>query len=940
MKHIGLNIFLVVLFLLITTGKSAAQTYSGHVADKADGQPLSGVIVTALDGRGKIIKYTTTNKAGDFAMSIQNPVKLEFSMMSYKKVSVKASAGKLIILMSMESTNLKEVYVKAPKLTLRGDTLAYNVASYAEAQDKNIGDVIKKMPGIEIKKDGEIYYNGETINKFYIDGNDMVSDRYGLATNNIKPEDVQKVEVLEHHQPIKSLKNKVFSDKAAINLKLKESAKARWAGNLSGAGGYSNSSYTEVSKADKVDNSSILHNGNAFLMRMGSKNQTMISAKTDNTGKDFSSDLESFTIEDYEVADSKNYKAETWFSAGTTAAPLDSRRTRFNRSALVSFDNSKKLSEDYTFNVHLDYYYDRLTSLYTGNTKYYLKDSSINDNNFEAAKAYTHKADFKMHLKANAERFYMYEGLKAGLAWQDAKTYTSGSYPNKQNAWTPLNSFQNNLKYIKNTDGGKTFAIASLIKYITQNQNLEVNRDTSARSSAKIKSTTTTTSSSSSAADSLLQHQSINEKALYTNNNIAFSGNIGAFVYDFSCGAEALWKSLKTNLSGIKDTSLIMVNNLTTGYLGGYVKPSLTYKTSSIRIEFQIPTGYYYAFIHQPDKKLERENAKWRNYEGKNSGMITYKPEIYCTWYITGKFMLSASASIGKDAADVDNIYTGGIMSGYRNISCGINDFAQSKSKSISVSVNYKDPLNGLFFNAGAARTWNKNPYISSQQFDNEYIISSYYKENHNTKADFLYGGITKNIDALGGPIKLDASYTRFNYNLMQSIATSSSANQGSSTAANKIKYVSSTLSISPHLTFHFSGWLNTEYTLNYQHSTLKFADQKATSHNSYNQRLDLNFVVGKNITFQLITEHYHTELGGANSTTNSSEKGKRTKDMLLQDFMLQWKVNKSLSINLYAYNLFNKKEYAYTVFSGSTSVSSSYRIRPRNVMAGFLWSF
>ena len=871
-------IFIVVLFLLITTGKAAAQTYSGHVADKADGQSLSGVIVTALDGKGKIIKYTTTNKAGDFAMSIQNPVKLEFSMMSYKKVSVKASAGKLIILMSMESTNLKEVYVKAPKLTLRGDTLAYNVASYAEAQDKNIGDVIKKMPGIEIKKDGEIYYNGEPINKFYIDGNDMVSDRYGLATNNIKPEDVQKVEVLEHHQPIKSLKNKVFSDKAAINLKLKESAKARWAGNLSGAGGSS------------------LYYGNIFLMRMGSKNQTMISAKTDNTGKDFSSDLESFTIEDYEVADSKNYKAETWFSAGTTAAPLDSRRTRFNRSALVSFDNSKKLSEDYTFNAHLDYYYDRLTSLYTGNTKYYLKDSSITDNTFEAAKAYTHRADLKMHLKANTEKFYMYEGLKAGLAWQDAKTYTAGTYPNKQNAWTPLNSFQNNLKYIKNTDGGKTFTIASIIKYITQNQNLEVNRDTS-----------------SAAADSLLQHQSINAKALYTNNNIAFSGNIGAFVYDFSCGAEALWKSLKTNLQGVKDTSLIMVNNLTTGYLGGYVKPLLTYRTSSVRIEFQVPTGYYYAFIRR----------------NKSTGIVTYKPGIYFTWYLTGKFMLSASAAIGKDAVDVDNIYVAGIMSGYRNILCGINDFAQSKSKSISVSVNYKDPLNGLFFNAGAARTWNKNPYISSQQFDNEYIISSYYKESHNTTADFLYGGITKNIDALGGPIKLDASYTRFNYNLMQSIVTSSSGGQGSPTAANKIKYVSSTLSISPHLTFHFSSWLNTEYMLNYQHSTLKFADQKATSHNSYNQRLDLNFVVGKNITFQLVTEHYHTELGGA-----------RSKDMLLQDFMLQWKVNKSLSINLYAYNLFNKKEYAYTVFSGSTSVSSSYRIRPRNVMAGFLWSF
>lgn len=90
-------------------------------------------MVTALDGNGKIIKYTATGKGGDFNLTISKAEKLEFSMMGYKKVSVKATTGKLIILMNMESTNLKEVYVKAPKLTLRGDTLIYNTASYGGA---------------------------------------------------------------------------------------------------------------------------------------------------------------------------------------------------------------------------------------------------------------------------------------------------------------------------------------------------------------------------------------------------------------------------------------------------------------------------------------------------------------------------------------------------------------------------------------------------------------------------------------------------------------------------------------------------------------------------------------------------------------------------------------------------------------------------------------
>jgi len=881
---------IVLLFILVTSGKAVAQTYSGHVADKADGQPLSGVIVTALDGNGKIIKYTTTGKSGDFNLTISKAEKLEFSMMGYKKVSVKAATGKLIILMNIESTNLKEVYVRAPKLTLRGDTLTYNTASYAEAQDKNIGDVLKKMPGIDIKKNGEIYYNGEPINKFYIDGNDMVSDRYGLATNNIKPEDVQKVEVLEHHQPIKSLQNKVFSDRAAINLKLKESAKARWTGNLSGAGG------------DE------LWNGNIFLMRIGGKNQTMFSAKTDNTGRDFSSDLKTFTIEDYEVPDSKDYNAPEYFSVGTTAAPLDSRRTRFNHSALASIDNSKKINEDYTFNTHIDYYYDRLTSLYTGNTKYFLKDSSITDNNFETAKGYLHKADVKLNLKANTARFYMYEGVKAELVWQDAKNHMTGTYPNRQKTYTPLDNFQNNVKYIRNAGGSKTVTVASIVKYITQNNNLKVDRDT-----------TSTTSSSSAATDTLMQYQTVNAKTLYTNNTVGFGGKIGETDYNLSCGAEALWKSLKTDLSGTKDTILQTLNNLTTGYIGGYVRPTFTYKNSSIKIELGIPAGIYYTFIHQSDK----------SFGNKKTNTLTYKPDINFKWYITGKLTFTASGSIGQDAVNMDNIYTGGILSSYRYISCGTDDFAQSKAKQISAHINYKNPLDGLFFDFSASKSWNTNPYISSQYFEREYIINSYQKSTHSTTGNYLFGSITKNIDVFGGPIKLDISYSRFNYDLIQGIS-SSAAKAGSE---EKIKYVSSTLSVNPHFTFHFSNWLNTEYSLNYQHTTLKFADKKTTSHNSCNQRLDLNFVAGKKLTFQIVTEHYHTEF-----ETASSDK-KRTKDVLMQDFLLQWKINKSLNINLYTYNVFNKKEYAYTVFSGSSSVSSSYRIRPRNILVGFQWS-
>ena len=69
-----------------------------------------------------------------------------------------------------QATKLKDVVVKAPSIRQRGDTISYNVASFADANDKSLADVLKKMPGIEVSDKGEIKYNGKAINKFYIEG--------------------------------------------------------------------------------------------------------------------------------------------------------------------------------------------------------------------------------------------------------------------------------------------------------------------------------------------------------------------------------------------------------------------------------------------------------------------------------------------------------------------------------------------------------------------------------------------------------------------------------------------------------------------------------------------------------------------------------------------------------------------------------------------------
>ena len=193
-----------IAFFIVLLGFAAtasAQELTGRVVDAADGRPVAGAIVLAADSTGRQAGYTTSGADGTYRLrpgAGRHVARIEVSMMGYRRQSV-AAATPLEIAMTAAPLAIREVEIRAPRLSLRGDTVSYNVASFTEAQDRTIADVLRKMPGIEVEKTGEIRYNGKAINRFYIDGLDMLDGRYGLATNNIAPQDVASVEVMENH---------------------------------------------------------------------------------------------------------------------------------------------------------------------------------------------------------------------------------------------------------------------------------------------------------------------------------------------------------------------------------------------------------------------------------------------------------------------------------------------------------------------------------------------------------------------------------------------------------------------------------------------------------------------------------------------------------------------------------------------------------------------
>ena len=190
-----------------------------------------------LGGGGRaVLSFTRTKENGSFIIVTpegKTAYFIMFSRLGYAKDTIPTSRfvkGQTIGL-HQQAVKIKEIKIKAPQITQKGDTLSYLVSSFRQKQDRSIADVIAKMPGLQVNKDGTIEYQGRKINKFYIEGMDLLGSKYSQASENVSADKVKSVQVLQNHQPVKLLRDIDFSQQAALNIVLKDEAKNVWQAN-------------------------------------------------------------------------------------------------------------------------------------------------------------------------------------------------------------------------------------------------------------------------------------------------------------------------------------------------------------------------------------------------------------------------------------------------------------------------------------------------------------------------------------------------------------------------------------------------------------------------------------------------------------------------------------------------------------------------------------
>lgn len=243
-----INLFLC---LLVASAIHAQTTVvSGIVADTSEKKPLANAIVSLLSKDSVLIRFTRTDQSGRFQLQANKPGPL-LVMVSYPKFAdfidevpnsgANVDLGKINLI--KKSVLLEEVIVsqKIGAIRMKGDTLEFRADSFAVRQGANVEELLKKLPGLQVNKKGEITAQGEKVQKVLVDGEEFFSDDPAVVTQNLRADAIDKVQVFDKKSDQAAFTGIDDGEKQkTINLQLKEDRKKGYFGKAKLGGGLPN----------------------------------------------------------------------------------------------------------------------------------------------------------------------------------------------------------------------------------------------------------------------------------------------------------------------------------------------------------------------------------------------------------------------------------------------------------------------------------------------------------------------------------------------------------------------------------------------------------------------------------------------------------------------------------------------------------------------------
>ena len=687
------------------------RSISGSITEK-NGEVVAGanVLVQSADGK-RLFSYGSSDGEGRYEVKFKSDadsVRVTVTGFNLAKVSkvVPANIGKLDFVVEYSALKIKEVKVEASAIERKKDTVTYYVANFKDSTDRSIGDVLQKLPGIEVAPNGQIKYQGKSINKFYVEGLDMLGGQYGIATNNIQASDIAKVEVYEDHQPIKVLQDWVASDRAAINLILKSGAKGAWNGVVQAGAGYQ----------------PVLWNGEVTPMFFGKNFQTIMTYKTNNTGDDVARELESSM--------GLGWDAERLTGIQEAGNPPVNERLYLNNNIhSVSINTINKTGEDSDLTVNAYYIHDSRNQAAENRTSYFIPGQNPLDvyENIDA-ESISDRMQVALQFRNNANKNYLNNRLSFKGSWnRNNGVVRDGNQEISQVHRQPRIAVDNDFRMIRRFGKWQVDFVS----------NTDYNRLTS---ELQVKPMVFSQFFDEE-GDGTGQH--IEAERFRTENSVSTSYRAGFWNFYLKGGVNAHIENLNTVLSplnGIGSVADSLMNDCRWRRFDVSLQPQIAYSKHSFNMSFVSP--------------LELAVINGRNH-------YLARPSVYMNWKISYNLKMSAYGAYNMNLGDLYDSYSGYIMRDYRFASKNEGNSARTGTQNYGLDISYSNPASALFASADVSYFRSSRSQTVNNLYEGDSFIAEAIERDNVSSGLSANGRISKRFSAISTTISLNGGWSR-----------------------------------------------------------------------------------------------------------------------------------------------------------------------------------
>ncbi|MDR2652725.1 MAG: carboxypeptidase-like regulatory domain-containing protein [Prevotellaceae bacterium] len=247
-------LFFAAFFVCCTGIFAQTNSVKGRITNEKN-EPASLATVLLLSVKDSaVVKYATSDNSGAYRLSqiANGQYWVEVRYVGYSTQRTKVGVfgnNNLDVNFKLEEdiTTLEASKVKANYrgLEFSGDTIIYNPLAYTDGSEVTLGEMMNKLPGINVSESGKVTAQGKDVDAILIEGRDLFSGNTQVPLQNLPASIAEKVEVVNNYSEYDIMKGFQSYEKTAINVKVNKSFWEKISGNISLAGGVQNKYYTK-----------------------------------------------------------------------------------------------------------------------------------------------------------------------------------------------------------------------------------------------------------------------------------------------------------------------------------------------------------------------------------------------------------------------------------------------------------------------------------------------------------------------------------------------------------------------------------------------------------------------------------------------------------------------------------------------------------------------